>query len=44
MFRDWFSKKLFSNDFKKKDIFLTGVESMAEFRSSIEIQMSRHEP
>jgi hypothetical protein len=36
--KDWLSKKFFSEVFKKKDIFLTGVESMAEFRSSNDIK------
>lgn len=33
MFKDFFSKRI-SADFKRKDFFLTAVESMEEFKPS----------
>ena len=43
MVSDWFSKKLFHKDYNFKDIFLTGVQSMAEFRLLNDVQISRKE-
>ena len=30
--KDWFSKKIYTKEMKIKDRYLTGIESMVEFR------------